>query len=73
MAQSAAEGVLVLDDRHPAITYSGAWTQGGAPGLEYLNTTTWTTSPEAYATVDFYGMDSPELSIYQDLRQSSPS
>jgi hypothetical protein len=57
MARSTSEAVLVFDDRHPAVTYSGTWLQGGASGREYLNTTTLTTSPGASAAIDFYGMN----------------
>ena len=45
----------VLDDRDSAVTYVGeVWSQGGAP-REYRETTSWTMSSGATATIDFYG------------------
>jgi hypothetical protein len=45
----------VLDDRDPAITYvDGVWRKGGN-SREYQETTSWSISNEATATIDFYG------------------
>ena len=45
----------VLDDRDPAITYfDGEWGKGGY-WREYRETTSWTSSNDATATIDFYG------------------
>lgn len=48
-------GLLILDDRDRSITYNGAWFPGGLAGYEYSNTTTYTLSNGASASLPFYG------------------
>jgi hypothetical protein len=55
--------ILLLDDQHPSVTYSGGWFRGGVPGIEYMNTTMYTATPGALATVDFIGLHDTLLNL----------
>jgi len=49
--------ILTLDDRDPAVTYTGNWRKGGTKGMEYDGTTMRADggSQNTFATVTFTG------------------
>ncbi len=44
-----------LDDRDPSFLYQGVWNQGGTPGAELNNTTTWTALSGSLIYFNFSG------------------